>query len=195
MAAREARQLGRGHEQEQLYWLRCKRTTSDYNFICKCFLRISRINTKIHSQHTCPHPSPYPSGPVVGLVFGFGFVSFVLPTGVRIERRVTAHTSSWPDQPTSVNFNEVSNGSSSFATHPLLRPPTPLLSNSCRHDFLAAFFICFCFCCCNCVFIAGCCCAGISHCLCGMVGVLNEASGVFQRPRIPTSCAALFEGC
>lgn len=71
VAAREGRQLGRGHEQEQLNWLRCKRTTSDYNFICKCFLRISRINTKIHSQHTCPHPSPYPSGPVVGLVFGF----------------------------------------------------------------------------------------------------------------------------
>lgn len=107
---------------------------------------------------------------------------------------------SWPGQPTSVNFNEVSNGSSSFATHPVPPPPlAPSSSNSCRHDFLAALFICFCFCycycCCNCVFIAGCCCAGISHCLCCMVGVLNEASGVFQRPRIPTSCAALFEGC
>lgn len=29
---------------------------------------------------------------------------------------------SWPGQPTSVNFNEVSNGSSSFATHPLPAP-------------------------------------------------------------------------
>lgn len=62
----------------------------------------------------------------------------LLSSGVANCRRTHTSYPARPDQPTSVNFNEVSNGKF------IIRP------NSCRHDFLAAFFICFCFC--NCFY-------------------------------------------
>lgn len=76
-----------------------------------------------------PTPLLLPSGPAVGLVFGFWvwvcFVCFAiggceLSDASQPTPRVGPW--SWPGQPTSVNFNEVSNGSSSFATHPVPRP-------------------------------------------------------------------------
>lgn len=129
----------------QSNWLRCKRTTSDYNFICKCFLRIALslcgINTKIHSQHTCPHPSPPLSSlPLSALLVGF--VSFVLPTGVRIVRLVTAHTSPSPGQTRPAHICQLQ-WSVEWEVHLLprliLTPPSALLT-----PWIVAVMIFFC---------------------------------------------------
>lgn len=80
-----------------------KRTTSDYNFICECFLRTIFILANTHT-HTMPFGTRGPLPKMGFSLRGCDFFGWDLRIGTPEQSRVLCTQ----DKPTSVNFNEVS---------------------------------------------------------------------------------------
>lgn len=118
-----------------------KRTTSDYNFICECFLRTIFILANTHT-HTMPFGTRGPLPKMGFSLRGCDFSGWDLRIGNSEQSRVLCTQ----DKPTSVNFNEVSKWEVSSSS-----PAIEIVAGD--NFLLYFFFICFSYCC----FIAGCC--------------------------------------